>query len=97
MASLAILVDDDDNQSTRPQEPHSIPDNPELNNAITIMMTCDHCDDEYCDLGAPLACGHNICSCQCLGECPDTLEEQFARVEFDRVLEQLLWVVPRYE
>ena len=98
MTLPTILVDGDDNQVSRLEQPSAtMSDNPSLNDIITMMLVCDHCDGEYHDLGAPLACGHNICSCECAGECPDVLEQQFARIEFDRVLEQLLWVVPRYE
>ena len=89
MSSLAILVDGDD-QPTQPCGDGA--------DEVTIMpMFCDHCDAEYYDIGAPLACGHNICGCNCIEECPYETEEHFVRVMFDRTLEELLWVVPKYD
>jgi len=90
MTSLVILVDGDN-------QPIQVCNYTGTSGTPPIIMLCDHCDAEYDDIGAPLACGHNICGCRCVGECPDAIEEQFAHVMFDRVLEQLLWVVPRYE
>ena len=96
MTSLTILVDDND-QSTQPYNCAETFDTLSTDGIPAVVMLCDHCDTEYSDIGAPLACGHNICSCHCAGECPDSIDEQFTHVLFDRVLEHLLWVVPRYE
>lgn len=96
MTSLAILVDDNDQPLQENKYSERFGAAP-MNDVPAIVLLCDHCDAEYCDIGAPLACGHNICGCDCKEECPDVIEELIARAVFDRVLEQLLWVVPRYE
>ena len=98
MTSLAILVDDIDNDgiSTTKGYSHQF-GTPVMTNIPLITMVCDHCDEEYDSIGAPLACGHNICSCHCAGECPEIIAQQFAHVEYDRVMEELLWIVPKYE
>ena len=98
MTSLAILVDNVDNDDIpTPQNYSHQLGTPAMADIPMITMTCDHCHGEYDNIGAPLACGDNICSCYCAGECPEIIAQQFAHVEYDRVMEELLWIVLKYE
>ena len=56
---------------------------------------CDVCKNEYGTLGPPLANGRNVCGYDCSELSFD--EITFNEVVFDRVLEELLRVVPKYE
>ena len=54
---LHILVDGDGAGSP----PQFDPSTPTINGIQDFVLQCDHCYEEYTALGAPLACGHNIC------------------------------------
>jgi len=92
---LHILVDGDGAGSP----PQFDPSTPTINGIQDFVLQCDHCYDEYTALGAPLACGHNICNCYCDGVCPDELEiyRMVHSMQYNRVLDELMVAIPEYD
>jgi len=65
--------------------------------ALTFVLLCDHCGEEYTELGAPMACGCNICDCRCAALYCPAFDLRSHTLKYCNVLNELMDEVPEFD